>query len=50
MTRYCSLFVTAILLSGCGNFLGDMGERMNSNAEANERKLVEGAKQRPHLK
>lgn len=50
MIRYCSIFLAAILLSGCGNFLGNMGERMNSNDGANERKQVQSAKQRPDLK
>lgn len=50
MTRFCSIFLTVIVLSGCGNLLGNMGERMSSNSEANERKQVESAKQRPDLK
>jgi hypothetical protein len=42
--------MTVIALSGCGNFLGDMGESMNNNSEGNERKQAESAKQRPDLK
>ena len=50
MILYCILFMTAILLSGCGNFLGNVGEGMNSNAEPNARKQAESAKQRPDMK
>jgi hypothetical protein len=39
MRRYCSLFVAAILLSGCGNFLGTMGERIGGiSAEPDDQK------------
>jgi len=49
-TRYCSLIMTVIMLSSCGNFVGSLGERMNSNPEAAEHKQAESAKQRPDLK
>ena len=50
MIQYCSILLTAILLSGCGNFLGNVGEGMNSNAEPSERKQAESARQRPDMK
>jgi hypothetical protein len=50
MIRFCSVLVTAILLSGCGNFLGNMGERMSSDPDAGERKKAEAARQRPDSK
>ena len=49
MIRYIGMLMTLIALSGCGNFLGDMGERMNSNADSSERKQAESGKQRPDL-
>ena len=46
MKRYCSLFVVAILLSGCGNFLGAMGERIGGiSAEPDDQKSGKTSKQ-----
>lgn len=50
MIRYCSILMTAIMLSGCGNFLGNVGEGMISNAEPNDQKQAATAKQRPDMK
>jgi hypothetical protein len=45
MRRYCSLFVAAILLSGCGNFIGTMGERIGGiSAEPTDQKQGKSSK------
>ena len=46
MRLYFSLFVAAILLSGCGNFLGTVGERIGGiSAEPNDQKSGKTSKQ-----